>query len=156
MTISKPGMSSHRSYGGTSQSQSQSQNSDPSPSTPRVQHLRTEHSSNHLRPQSRSGSGAWSDDETEEDEEPTPLVFEIEPGIDPRREDFSDLYNSTLGITVADWSADKAKIRQDITHESFLRWIDRPRPTWSKARWISLNGLHWDVFKAIALKYELQ
>lgn len=128
--------------------------------TPRVQHLRdndSSGSSRHQRPQSPAPSGVWSDDETEEDEEATPLVFEVEPGIDPSKEDFSDLYNKPhLGITVADWSSEKAKVRQDMSNEKFMKWLDRPRPSWSKARWISMNGLHWDVFKKMALKYELQ
>lgn len=158
-------------YGGTGNAESLTRPPGPvngSSTASRVQHLRETHSrsasstsihKDRLRPHSPapSGSGVWSDDETEEDEEATPLVYEIEPGINPNVEDFSDLYNKEhLGIIVADWSADKAKVRQDMSNDKFIRWLDRPRPSWSRARWISMNGLHWDVFKAMALKYELQ
>lgn len=74
-----------------------------------------------------------------------------------RRSDFSDLYDKPdLSITVADWCARKSKVRQNLDNDQFLSWLETPRPSWSKARWINLNGLNWEVFKAIALKYDLQ
>lgn len=98
---------------------------------------------------------AYSDDETSADDEDSSnhLAFEVEPGVDVQRSDFSDLYDRDhLSITVADWCSRKSKVREDLDNPQFLHWLDAPRPSWSKGRWINLNGLNWDVFKAIAIK----
>lgn len=74
------------------------------------------------------------------------LAHEVEPGVDVRRSDFTDIFKKDLSITVADWSAGKAKVETEMDNPSFLLWLSTPRPPWSKARWINLNnGLSWDV-----------
>ncbi|KAH8920694.1 hypothetical protein BT69DRAFT_1352196 [Atractiella rhizophila] len=76
-----------------------------------------------------------------------------EPGIDVRKADYSHL-KEELVIDVADY--DRDRIRQfNFNNAEFLSYLEKDRPKWAKVRWINVNGLSWDVLRAIALKYDL-
>ncbi|KAF9401718.1 hypothetical protein BGX21_000845 [Mortierella sp. AD011] len=45
--------------------------------------------------------------------------------------------------------------REHMDNTEFLEWLDEPRPEWSKVRWININGMSWDVIKAVSIKYNL-
>ena len=96
------------------------------------------------------------------DSEENWVAFEVEPGVDVKRAQFDDIFpdaahGQPLGVTVADWNKDRVRVQQDIPDkDAFSRWLQQPRPSWSKARWINLDGLQWSLFKELALKYDLQ
>ncbi|KAK3810357.1 MAG: hypothetical protein J3Q66DRAFT_352874 [Benniella sp.] len=45
--------------------------------------------------------------------------------------------------------------RVAMNNAEFLQWLEQPRPAWSKVRWININGMSWDIIKAISIKYNL-
>ncbi|KAF9573793.1 hypothetical protein EC968_008073 [Mortierella alpina] len=50
-------------------------------------------------------------------------------------------------------SRSQYKVKRDMKNDQFLDWLKQPRPQWSTVRWININGMSWDVIKAIAIKY---
>ncbi|KAF9124435.1 hypothetical protein BGW39_008214 [Mortierella sp. 14UC] len=61
----------------------------------------------------------------------------------------------TVDATVMDMNQTQYTKRQGMTNSDFLQWLQQPRPQWSTVRWININGMSWDVIKAIATKYDL-
>ncbi|KAF9908826.1 hypothetical protein EC991_009344 [Linnemannia zychae] len=61
----------------------------------------------------------------------------------------------TVDATVMDMNQTQYTKRQGMTNSDFLQWLQQPRPQWSTVRWININGMSWDVIKAISTKYEL-
>ncbi|KAF8929777.1 hypothetical protein BGZ47_000882 [Haplosporangium gracile] len=61
----------------------------------------------------------------------------------------------TVDATVMDMNQTQYIKRQGMTNSEFLAWLQQPRPEWSTVRWINVNGMSWDVIKAIAIKYDL-
>ncbi|KAF9277363.1 hypothetical protein BGZ88_001193 [Linnemannia elongata] len=61
----------------------------------------------------------------------------------------------TVDATVMDMNQTQYTKRQGMTNSQFLAWLQQPRPEWSTVRWININGMSWDVIKAIAIKYDL-
>ncbi|KAG0231660.1 hypothetical protein BGW41_002125 [Actinomortierella wolfii] len=45
--------------------------------------------------------------------------------------------------------------RQVINAQHIASKDDTPLPEWSTVRWINVNGMSWDVIKALALRYDL-
>ncbi|KAF9970944.1 hypothetical protein BGZ73_006184 [Actinomortierella ambigua] len=62
---------------------------------------------------------------------------------------------SHLDISVVDTSPTRHYLRKHLTNSQFLEWLNTPRPEWSTVRWINVNGMSWDVIKALALHYDL-
>ncbi|RYC55755.1 hypothetical protein CHU98_g10446 [Xylaria longipes] len=51
-------------------------------------------------------------------------------------------------ITVVDFSQDDLKMH-DLNNAELIEFVRQPQPPWVKCRWISVNGLSWDVIKAL-------
>ncbi|KAG9066794.1 hypothetical protein KI688_012706 [Linnemannia hyalina] len=61
----------------------------------------------------------------------------------------------TVDATVMDMNQTQYTKQQGMANSEFLAWLQQPRPEWSTVRWININGMSWDVIKAIAIKYDL-
>ena len=78
-----------------------------------------------------------------------------EPGIDvsaPHEGDFGghslvELHEE-CDITVVDFSQEDMRMYH-YENDSLPGFLDTPRPEWVQCRWISVNGLSWDVIKCI-------
>ncbi|KAG0280226.1 hypothetical protein BGZ95_010825 [Linnemannia exigua] len=60
-----------------------------------------------------------------------------------------------VSVTVVDVSPTEYKARNNLNNGQFLEWLKLPRPDWSVVRWININGMSWDVIKAIATEYDI-
>ncbi|KAF9114241.1 hypothetical protein BGX27_011367 [Mortierella sp. AM989] len=60
-----------------------------------------------------------------------------------------------VDITTVDMDQSRCRVHQRMTNSEFLTWLEQPRPEWSAVRWININGMSWDVIKAVAIKYDL-
>lgn len=38
-------------------------------------------------------------------------------------------------------------LREGITNETLQGFLDMPRPSWSRVRWINIDGMSWDVIQ---------
>lgn len=81
-----------------------------------------------------------------------------EPGLNPL---LSDTLQRSLGsaVTIVDYSADRYKVihgevRRNQDTEKFEQLLDE-KPSWSKVRWINVNGLSFEAISCIAEKYNL-
>lgn len=81
-----------------------------------------------------------------------------EPGVDTSRADGG---HSTMvkphaecQITVVDFSVDKINI-EECNNMEFIDFLKIPQPDWVQCRWINVNGLSWDVIKAIGQNKKL-
>ncbi|KYK62041.1 hypothetical protein DCS_03186 [Drechmeria coniospora] len=75
-----------------------------------------------------------------------------EPGFDPELPDGGHASMPALmaacDITVVDFSLERmAKIH--LGNEAFIAFLERPRPSWGRCRWINVNGISWDVLQAV-------
>ncbi|ORZ29032.1 hypothetical protein BCR41DRAFT_344456 [Lobosporangium transversale] len=72
--------------------------------------------------------------------------------------DMDSIFNCiecVVDVTVMDLNQSQYTKRESMNNEEFLEWLRQPRPAWSKVRWININGMSWDVIKAISIKYNL-
>jgi Mg2+ and Co2+ transporter CorA len=51
-------------------------------------------------------------------------------------------------ITVVDFSDDQLSL-QRLDNESLTQFLNQPKPSWAKCRWINVNGLSWDVIQTL-------
>ncbi|KAF9296329.1 hypothetical protein BGZ88_000120 [Linnemannia elongata] len=58
-------------------------------------------------------------------------------------------------VTVLDVNQTEYAVRANLNNNEFLEWLKQPRPDWSVVRWININGMSWDVIKAIAIEYDV-
>jgi hypothetical protein len=75
-----------------------------------------------------------------------------EPGLDPSkpnggRPHTPDLHEECQ-ITVVDFSEDNIDVH-DFDNDGLIAFISKPQESWIKCRWISVNGLSWDVIQAL-------
>ncbi|KDQ15673.1 hypothetical protein BOTBODRAFT_173752 [Botryobasidium botryosum FD-172 SS1] len=83
-----------------------------------------------------------------------------EPGVNPRRQSAQAQWghlNEKCQIEVMDYGGVMAKF-QKFENDSFVKFLEEAgstRPLWSKVRWISINGISWDVIRALSIKYDL-
>jgi Mg2+ and Co2+ transporter CorA len=75
-----------------------------------------------------------------------------EPGVDTSRADGG---HSTMvkphaecQITVVDFSVDNINV-EELDNQQLIDFLKLPQPDWVQCRWINVNGLSWDVIKAI-------
>ncbi|CAG8582575.1 4060_t:CDS:10 [Funneliformis mosseae] len=82
-------------------------------------------------------------------------IFSVgqDPGIDPRTVDY-DLHNK-CDIFCSDFNEEKAFNTERLTNESLEAFLQKPRPSGSKVRWINVDGISWDVIKILAIYYDL-
>ncbi len=76
-----------------------------------------------------------------------------EPGIDtsathPHPAWFAPNLHENCQITVVDFSQDDINL-QYLDNHTLEPCLDRGRPEWAFCRWISVNGLSWDVIKML-------
>ncbi|KAK4200513.1 putative transporter [Triangularia verruculosa] len=75
-----------------------------------------------------------------------------EPGVDPTKPDGGHASMPTLSapcdITIVDFSEGKLSI-QTKDNTSLGSFLEIPQPKWAKCRWISVNGLSWDVIQLL-------
>ena len=76
-----------------------------------------------------------------------------EPGIDVDKVEL-DL-DAEAHVTIVDYSRDRYTLNDDLDLEEAFEQIRKPRPTWSKCRWINVQGLSWKILKELAHQYEL-
>ena len=78
-----------------------------------------------------------------------------EPGIDvsaphqggPGRHSLAELHEQ-CDITVVDFSQEDMRMYH-YDNDSLDQFLNSPRPDWVECRWISINGLSWDVIKML-------
>jgi hypothetical protein len=73
-----------------------------------------------------------------------------EPGIDTNQDAeprFQHLFENCQ-ITVVDFSDDRMD-RHDFNNGELIGFLEKPKPEWVSCRWINVNGLSWDVIKAL-------
>ncbi|TPX13095.1 uncharacterized protein E0L32_006521 [Thyridium curvatum] len=75
-----------------------------------------------------------------------------EPGVDVSKPDGGHASMPTLqapcDITVVDFSREDMVVHH-LDNETIADFLQTPEPTWSKCRWINVNGLSWDVIQAL-------
>ncbi|CAI2167786.1 11850_t:CDS:10 [Funneliformis geosporum] len=82
-------------------------------------------------------------------------IFSVgqDPGIDPRTVDY-DLHTK-CDIFCSDFSEECAFNVERLSNESLEAFLQKPRPSESKVRWINVDGISWDVIKTLAIHYDL-
>lgn len=81
-----------------------------------------------------------------------------EPGVDPRRDSANVQWGhikEKCQIEVIDYGGVMARFKK-FNNDQFINFLDEDssiRPLWSKVRWINVNGISWDVIRALSLKY---
>lgn len=43
-------------------------------------------------------------------------------------------------------------VKRNFDNESFISFLDTPKESWVKCRWININGLSWDIIQAVGNK----
>lgn len=81
-----------------------------------------------------------------------------EPGYDPELPDGGHQsmpnLNKPCTITCVDFNVN-AMDKKHFENESFIEFLDRPKPKWASCRWLNVSGLSWDVVQAIGTKKNL-
>ncbi|KAK9473060.1 uncharacterized protein V1510DRAFT_393555 [Dipodascopsis tothii] len=75
-----------------------------------------------------------------------------EPGIDVRHTEVE--LGETSTVTIVDYNASRYRIVTKIDKHSIHDFI-KDRQDWATVRWINVNGLSWDVLRAISEYYNL-
>jgi hypothetical protein len=84
---------------------------------------------------------------------PTRTTWEepgAEPGIDTNQDEdprFGHLFEHCQ-ITVVDFSDDKIE-KHELDNKQLIEFLNEPKPEWMSCRWVNVNGLSWDVIKAL-------
>ena len=77
----------------------------------------------------------------------------LEPGIDPHSEHPARApvgLKESCEITVVDFSQDKMDV-QFLDNDNLEEFLEEPRPSDKPCRWISVNGLSWDVIRVLGV-----
>lgn len=81
-----------------------------------------------------------------------------EPGFDPQLPDGGHASMPTLlapcEISVIDFAHTRVE-KQHFENDTFIEFLEKPKPKWAKCRWININGLSWDVIQAVGKKKNL-
>lgn len=78
-----------------------------------------------------------------------------EPGLDYMTMDVEGFGGPTK-VTVTDYSAHKVSVSKKMESMSELSgFLNDDRPSWTKVRWIHVNGLNWQCIKLLATTYNL-
>ncbi|CAD6443736.1 45e5dab3-edc8-44a2-a22d-f0cfdc7aba7a [Sclerotinia trifoliorum] len=81
-----------------------------------------------------------------------------EPGLDPSKPDGGRTTGFNLHeecqITVVDFSEDKM-VKREFNNDELVQFLDIEQEEWIKCRWININGLSWDVIKAVGKRKKL-
>lgn len=82
-----------------------------------------------------------------------------EPGIDPRRAS-ADMHHGHIyqrcAIEIVDYSVTKCSVGR-MTNRELVGMLGSPeasqREPWARVRWINVDGISWDVLRALAIRY---
>ncbi|KAF2666882.1 hypothetical protein BT63DRAFT_415970 [Microthyrium microscopicum] len=79
-----------------------------------------------------------------------------EPGVDTRRVDPPSWVNTIREsqTTLVDFSEERVE-KTELWNSELFDFLEKPRPEWTKCRWINVNGLSWDAIRIISNKYKL-
>jgi hypothetical protein len=83
-----------------------------------------------------------------------------EPGVDTSRADaelpagLAAHLSARCQTTLVDFSTDRIE-KLELWNEELIDVLASPRPDWATCRWININGLSWDVIRAIGNRYKL-
>lgn len=81
-----------------------------------------------------------------------------EPGVDTSKPDggHSSMQglHSECQITIVDFSQDDFAIHE-LDNAAMIEFIQKPQPEWVKCRWINVNGISWDVIRALGSEFGL-
>lgn len=58
-------------------------------------------------------------------------------------------------IVVVDYCKERYCMHGPFDNDSFLSFLDEPRPEWSKLRWINVNGMSFDIMRKLANVYQI-
>ena len=79
-----------------------------------------------------------------------------EPGLDPSKDNGGRATTPTLHqecqITVVDFSEKNLEMHE-FDNAGLINFVEQKQEEWIKCRWISVNGLSWDVIQALG-KYK--
>jgi len=65
-------------------------------------------------------------------------------------------FDGPTKVTVTDYSAHKVSVSKTMEDMSELSgFLDDDRPSWTKVRWIHVDGLNWQCIKLLATTYHL-
>lgn len=81
-----------------------------------------------------------------------------EAGLDLQRHNYDHLYSSLSTrskIFCVDLSSKSLNVEKGLTSCTLSAFLDKERPSWSKVRWINVQGLSWDVVQQLARRYHL-
>lgn len=76
-----------------------------------------------------------------------------EPGVDVNNLEL-DIYHECQ-VLVVDYCKERYLIHGPFANEDFLKFMDRPKPEWSKIRWINVNGMSFDIMRKLSNSYSL-
>ncbi|KAI8048584.1 hypothetical protein BDF22DRAFT_267618 [Syncephalis plumigaleata] len=80
-----------------------------------------------------------------------------DPGVDVHRAQ-TELYESSLTeckITIVDYCKEKVQVSPTLTNDDLEAYLRKPRGSWSKVRWINVEGLSYNVICTLALEFNL-
>lgn len=81
-----------------------------------------------------------------------------EPGLDVSKPDGGRTTGLNLHeecqITVVDFSEDNM-VKREFNNDELVQFLDIEQEDWIKCRWININGLSWDVIKAVGKRKKL-
>lgn len=65
----------------------------------------------------------------------------------PRARTVHESLNDTVDITCIDFSANEVVALEGISNDGVAQFLAAPRPSWSRVRWINVDGMSWDVIQ---------
>ena len=79
-----------------------------------------------------------------------------EPGIDPTQDALSEFsfLQQPCQVTVVDISEERIQTH-GFDNEGIISFLQQPREDWVDCRWINVNGLSFDVIRALGSEYNL-
>ncbi|GBF99998.1 hypothetical protein Rsub_12725 [Raphidocelis subcapitata] len=81
------------------------------------------------------------------------------PGLDVTRDavEYEKAYGhikARASISLTDYSRDKVDIVEGASNAMLPMLLDRPRPEWSRVRWLNIMGLSWELVLQLARRYD--
>jgi len=79
-----------------------------------------------------------------------------EPGIDPTRDALShfSFLQQPCQVTLVDISEERI-LRHEFDNDGLISFLQQPREEWVGCRWINVNGLSFDVIRALGSEHKL-
>jgi hypothetical protein len=112
-----------------------------------------------VRPRRGSGEALTRSSTIKNYQTPSPLHWEepgAEPGIDPTQDALSQFsfLQQPCQVTVVDISEERIQ-RHRFDNDELIFFLQQPREDWVDCRWINVNGLSFDIIRALGSKHNL-